>query len=157
MVTNMTVKNMTFQPDSSSSASVLSLKHRGKSSLLLFHFQARSSRRSHVSGQKPSTSTLVYPFPPWKVVEMQNNYCVGKKSTIFYRYTNFSHNRTGVLWSKIHLAEKGEVRIQMKRSAIHWTCDEEQWIGGNSQNGATSRCISSAKIYRARRYLSIFL
>ena len=38
MVTNMTVKNMTFQPDSSSSASVLSLKHRGKSSLLLFHF-----------------------------------------------------------------------------------------------------------------------
>ena len=70
MVTNMTVKNMTFQPDSSSSASVLSLKHRGKSSLLLFHFLARSSRRSLVSGQKPSTSTLVYPFPPWKVVEM---------------------------------------------------------------------------------------
>ena len=27
---------------------------------------------------------------------------------------------------KIHQAEKGEVRIQMKQGAIHWTCDDEE-------------------------------
>ena len=54
-----------------------------------------------------------------------------------------------MLWSKIHLAQK--VRIQMKQSATHWICDDEEWIEGrlkeigrSSQDGATSRCISSA-------------
>ena len=69
-----------------------------------------------------------------------------------------------MLWSKIHLAQKVEVRIRMKQSAIHWICDDEEWIeieilkeiGRSSQDGATSRCISSAKIYGARRYLSIY-
>ena len=68
-----------------------------------------------------------------------------------------------MLWSKIHLAQKVEVRIQMKQSAIHWICDDEEWIEGrlkeigrSSQDGATSRCISNAKIYEARRYLSIY-
>ena len=66
-----------------------------------------------------------------------------------------------MLWSKIHLAQK--VRIQMKQKATHWICDGEEWIEGrlkeigrSSQDGATSRCISSAKIYGARRYLSIY-
>ena len=51
----------------------------------------------------------------------------------------------------------------MKQSATHWICDDEEWIEGrlkeigrSSQDGATSRCISSAKIYGARRYLSIY-
>ena len=42
----------------------------------------------------------------------------------------------------------------MKRSAIHSTCDDEEWIYGrskemSSQDGATNRCVSSADIYRA--------
>ena len=46
----------------------------------------------------------------------------------------------------------------MKQSAIHWTCDDKEWIefegraqeiGCNSQDGANSTCISSAEIYRA--------
>ena len=44
----------------------------------------------------------------------------------------------------------------MKRSAIHSTCDDEEWIYGRSkemrrtsQDGATNRCVSSADIYSA--------
>ena len=43
----------------------------------------------------------------------------------------------------------------MKPSAIHRTCDDEEWIEGrskeirrNNQDGATNRNVSSADIYR---------
>ena len=95
---------------------------------------------------------------------MWNNYCKGMKNTIFQRYTNFSQNRARLLRNKIHQAEQEEVRIQMKRSAIHQTCDDEECvegrskeIGHNSQEGATSRCINRADIYRPRgNFLNFF-
>ena len=36
------------------------------------------------------------------------------------------HNRARPLLSKTHQANQGEVRIQWKRSAIYWTCDDEE-------------------------------
>lgn len=60
------------------------------------------------------------------------------------------------MWSKDHQAEEGEIRIQMKRSATHRTCNDEEWIEGrskeiirNNQDGATNRYVSSTDIYRA--------
>ena len=60
------------------------------------------------------------------------------------------------MWSKDHQAEEGEIRIQMKRSATHRTCDDEEWIEGrskeiihNNQDGATNRYVNSTDIYRA--------
>ena len=64
--------------------------------------------------------------------------------------------------SKIYQAGKGEVRIQMTQSAINWICGDEEWIedrakeiGCNSQDGASSTCISSAEIYRASKAPSL--
>ena len=54
------------------------------------------------------------------------------------------------MWSKDHQAEEGEIRIQMKRSATHRTCNDEEWIEGRSKEIIrNNRYVSSTDIYRA--------
>ena len=143
--------NMTSQADRSSSASVLSLKHRRKSSLLMFQyvwglifvdiwrkigkigFKHRiypqftlvaaqlSSREFHHMYRDRSP-----PYPLWfafaskeekgridKILELRNNYCIDRTK-------------------QIRLTKE---RFEIKRSAIHWTCDETDKIMVMGQPG----------------------
>ena len=142
---------MTSQADRSSSASVLSLKHRRKSSLLMFQyvwglifvdiwrkigkigFKHRIYPQFTLVAAQLSSREFhrmyrdrIPPYPLWfafaskeekgriiKILELRNNYCIDRTK-------------------QIRLTKE---RFEIKRSAIHWTCDEADKIMVMGQPG----------------------
>ena len=59
-----------------------------------------------------------------KILDLRYNYSIGRTKTIFERLTNLNLN-SARLFSETDQIKQGEVRFQIKRSAIHWTCKDE--------------------------------
>lgn len=70
-----------------------------------------------------------------------------------------SASRARMPLSKRDQTEQGEVGIQMKQSAIHWICDNKEWIGGRAKEiGRNCQYVLAVQRFIGLvRYLSKFL